>query len=51
MNPGWRYEAIAGSPAVTQLRRLGEKLAGFRVVPSIPPRGGRVAEILEWMFP
>jgi len=46
------YEAIAGSPAVTQLRRLGEKLAGFRIVHVNSTReGGGVAEILEWMVP
>ena len=46
------YEAIAGSSAVTQLRRLGEKLAGFRVVHVNSTReGGGVAEILEWMVP
>ena len=46
------YEAIAGSAAVTQLRRLGEKLAGFRIVHVNSTReGGGVAEILEWMVP
>jgi len=46
------YEAIAGTSAVTQLRRLGEKLAGFRVVHVNSTReGGGVAEILEWMVP
>src|SRR5512147_1641465 len=46
------YEAIAGSAAVTQLRRLGEKLAGTRVVHVNSTReGGGVAEILEWMVP
>ena len=46
------YEAIAGSAAVTQLRRLGEKLAGFRIVHVNSTReGGGVAEILEWMTP
>src|SRR5512147_1202680 len=46
------YEAIAGSAAVTQLRRLGEKLTGLRVVHVNSTReGGGVAEILEWMVP
>jgi trehalose synthase len=46
------YEAIAGSSAVMQLRRLGEKLAGLRVVHVNSTReGGGVAEILEWMVP
>ncbi len=46
------YEAIAGSAAVTQLRRLGEKLSGFRIVHVNSTReGGGVAEILEWMVP
>lgn len=46
------YEAIVGSSAVAQLRRLGEKLAGLRVVHvnSTRERGG-VAETLEWMVP
>ncbi|MDD5760921.1 MAG: glycosyltransferase [bacterium] len=46
------YEGIVGSPAVAQLRRLGEKLAGLRVVHVNSTReGGGVAEILEWMVP
>lgn len=46
------YEAIAGAAAVAQLRRLGEKLAGVRVVHVNSTReGGGVAEILEWMVP
>ena len=46
------YEAIVGSSAVAQLRRLGEKLAGLRVVHVNSTReGGGVAEILEWMVP
>lgn len=46
------YEAIVGSSAVAQLRRLGEKLAGLRVVHvnATRERGG-VAEILECMVP
>ena len=46
------YEGIVGSSAVAQLRRLGEKLAGLRVVHVNSTReGGGVAEILEWMVP
>ena len=46
------YEAVVGSPAVAQLRRLGEKLNGLRVVHVNSTReGGGVAEILEWMVP
>ena len=46
------YEAIVGSSVLTQLRRLGEKLAGLRVVHVNSTReGGGVAEILEWMIP
>ncbi|MEK6778079.1 MAG: glycosyltransferase, partial [Candidatus Deferrimicrobiota bacterium] len=46
------YEAIVNSSVVAQLRRLGEKLAGRRVVHVNSTReGGGVAEILEWMVP
>lgn len=46
------YESIVGSSVVSQLRRLGEKLAGLRVVHVNSTReGGGVAEILEWMVP
>ena len=46
------YEGIVGSSVVAQLRRLGEKLAGLRVVHVNSTReGGGVAEILEWMVP
>lgn len=46
------YEGVVGSAAVGQLRRLGEKLAGLRVVHVNSTReGGGVAEILEWMVP
>jgi trehalose synthase len=46
------YEVIVGSSTLAQLRRLGERLAGLRVVHvnSTRERGG-VAEILEWMVP
>lgn len=46
------YEGIVGATVVAQLRRLGEKLAGLRVVHVNSTReGGGVAEILEWMVP
>ena len=46
------YEGIVGSSVVGQLRRLGEKLSGLRVVHVNSTRqGGGVAEILEWMVP
>src|SRR3972149_3146162 len=46
------YEAIVNSSVVAQLRRLGKKLAGRRVVHVNSTReGGGVAEILEWMVP
>ncbi len=46
------YEGIVGATVVGQLRRLGEKLAGLRVVHVNSTReGGGVAEILEWMVP
>jgi trehalose synthase len=46
------YEGIVGSAVIRQLRRLGEKLAGTRVVHVNSTReGGGVAEILEWMNP
>ena len=46
------YEGIVGSSVVAQLRRLGEKLAGLRVVHVNSTReGGGVSEILEWMVP
>ncbi|HBX42311.1 MAG TPA: glycosyl transferase family 1 [Deltaproteobacteria bacterium] len=46
------YEKIVGPTAITQLRRLGKKLGGIRVVHVNSTReGGGVAEILEWMIP
>ncbi len=46
------YEGIVGASVVGQLRRLGEKLAGLRVVNVNSTReGGGVAEIREWMVP
>jgi trehalose synthase len=46
------YEAIVGSAVIRQLRKLGEKLAGTRIVHVNSTReGGGVAEILEWMNP
>ncbi|NNG47583.1 MAG: glycosyltransferase [Deltaproteobacteria bacterium] len=46
------YEGIVGSSRITQLRRIGKKLGGIRVVHVNSTRqGGGVAEILEWMVP
>ena len=46
------YEGVVGSAVIRQLRQLGEKLAGIRVVHVNSTReGGGVAEILEWMTP
>ncbi len=46
------YEAIVGAAVIRQLRQLGEKLAGTRIVHVNSTReGGGVAEILEWMTP
>ncbi|MBE0569483.1 MAG: glycosyl transferase family 1, partial [Deltaproteobacteria bacterium] len=46
------YEGIVGSAVLRQLRQLGEKLAGARIVHVNSTReGGGVAEILEWMVP
>lgn len=47
-----RYEEIVGCREVQRLRRLGELLAGKRVVHVNSTRtGGGVAEILGWMVP
>jgi len=44
------YEGIVRPAVLRQLRQLGEKLAGTRVVHVNSTReGGGVAEILEWM--
>jgi trehalose synthase len=46
------YEGIVGSAVVRQLRQLGRKLEGRRVVHVNSTReGGGVAEILDWMVP
>ena len=46
------YEVIVGSSTLAQLRRLGERLAGLRVVHVSSTREmGGVAEKLEWMVP
>ena len=46
------YEGIVGPAVLRELRQLGEKLAGIRVVHVNSTReGGGVAEILEWMTP
>ena len=47
-----RYEEIVGYQEVQHLRRLGERLAGRRIVHVNSTRsGGGVAEILGWMIP
>ncbi len=46
------YEGVVGATVVGQLRRLGEKLAGLRIVNVNSTReGGGVAEILDWLVP
>lgn len=46
------YEPIVGIPVIGQLRRLGERLRGLRVVHvNSTAEGGGVAEILAWMVP
>ena len=46
------YEGIVGATVLRQLRQLGKKLSGVRVVHVNSTReGGGVAEILEWMTP
>ncbi len=46
------YEGVVGSAVLRQLRQLGEKLTGTRIVHVNSTReGGGVAEILEWMVP
>lgn len=46
------YGGIVGTPVIDHLRRLGEALAGKRVVHVNSTReGGGVAEILSWMVP
>ncbi|MBT0653439.1 glycosyltransferase [Geomobilimonas luticola] len=46
------YEGIVGTAVIRQLRQLGDKLAGKRVVHVNSTReGGGVAEILAWMVP
>jgi trehalose synthase len=47
-----RYEQVVGHAEVQRLRRLGERLAGKRVLHVNSTRsGGGVAEILGWMVP
>ncbi len=46
------YEGIVGTSTIRQLRRLGERLAGARLVHVNSTRqGGGVAEILDWLTP
>ncbi|MGD9646564.1 MAG: glycosyltransferase [Pirellulales bacterium] len=47
-----RYEEVVGRHEIDRLRRLGERLAGKRMIHINSTRqGGGVAEILEWMIP
>jgi len=47
-----QYEQVVGHQEVQRLRRLGERLAGKRVVHvNSTKQGGGVAEILGWMVP
>ncbi len=46
------YEKIVGTSKIKQLRRLGKKLGGIRIVHVNSTReGGGVAEILGWIVP
>lgn len=46
------YEAIAGSATIRELRQLGDRLNGMRVLHiNSTKEGGGVAEILSWMVP
>jgi trehalose synthase len=46
------YEPVAGPASIRQLRQLGSRLAGTRLVHINSAReGGGVAEILNWMVP
>ncbi len=46
------YEEIVGIPVIDQLRQLGNRLKGVRVVHvNSTMEGGGVAEILNWMVP
>lgn len=46
------YESVAGVEAVNQLRQIGERLAGLKLLHiNSTKEGGGVAEILNWMIP
>jgi trehalose synthase len=46
------YEDIVGVPVIEQLRQIGDRLRGVRVVHvNSTMEGGGVAEILRWMVP
>jgi trehalose synthase len=46
------YEPVVGQAAIRQLRQLGQRLAGTRLLNINSTReGGGVAEILSWMVP
>lgn len=52
MNRLEQYEQVVGHQEVERLRRLGERLAGKRIVHvNSTKTGGGVAEILGWMIP
>jgi len=47
-----QYEQVVGHQEIQRLRRLGERLAGKRIVHvNSTKSGGGVAEILRWMVP
>ena len=46
------YADIVGTPVIQQLRALGDRLRGIKVVHvNSTSEGGGVAEILSWMVP
>jgi trehalose synthase len=46
------YEEIVGTPVIDQLRRLGDRLKGRKILHvNSTAEGGGVAEILAWMTP
>lgn len=46
------YEGIVGTPVIEQLRQIGDRLRGIRVIHvNSTMEGGGVAEILRWLVP
>jgi len=46
------YEGIVGAPVIEQLRQIGDRLRGIRVIHvNSTMEGGGVAEILRWLVP